>query len=786
VTAATAPAPARESATAAIPLASLLDVGVLAVLTVIGVVGFASSFDTLVYLWAGIGGVVVGAGAALLAHWLRLPAVLTALVALLLFFLLGGAIAVPGSALFRVVPTLDTVEQLSVGAVFGWADLVTLRAPVSLPEYVATIPYLTCWLVMLVGTSLATRWLPQRRRTAGRMLALLVGPLLVYLAGVLLGTDQPVLAAARGIAFAGIALVWLGRRRSRLDGEASGGRSGALGRRVAGVAIVVAGALVLGGVVGALVAPSPQQRFVLREVVQPPFQPLDYASPLSGFRKYTKDEADTTLFTVEGMRDGDRLRLAAMDSYTGVLWNVAGSKVATDGSGSFALVGRHVPEPTFVTPAETSEIRVTVEDYADVWVPEVGYPTSLSFTGPDGADQDEALRVNPATGTTVLTTGLSSGDSYEMTGVVQEQPDPKDLEDVPVASLDRPPMSNVPDVIVSKAQEFAGDATTPVDKLVNIQTALRTQGFLSHGSASDSVRSRAGHGADRMVELLTRAQMVGDQEQYATAFALMADSLGYPARVVMGYAPENVVDGSPTEVHGSDVTAWAEVAFDGVGWVAFDATPEQTDVPQDQDPKPQSEPQPQVRQPPRSDNDRDDLVTKVEADSSDDDDPDAFAIPGWVIALALGILIPLAILLAPVFVLVIVKGRRAARRRGQGPGDRRVAGAWEELVDRMSELGYSAAPGTRRMTAAGLEAETGAPLGGLATLTDEAVFSGREVGDEAVDRAWQEMEGAVGAARERAGRGRRLLSRYRLSALRSWWGRTTSSAVEQAQRRLSA
>ena len=46
-----------------------------------------------------------------------------------------------------------------------------------------------------------------------RLGLLLVGPVVVYGAGVLLGTDEPYFAAVRGVAFAAIALIWLGWRR---------------------------------------------------------------------------------------------------------------------------------------------------------------------------------------------------------------------------------------------------------------------------------------------------------------------------------------------------------------------------------------------------------------------------------------------------------------------------------------------------------------------------------------------------------------------------------------------
>src|SRR5699024_4684989 len=140
-----------------------------------------------------------------------------------------------------------------------------------------------------------------------------------------------------------------------------------------------------------------------------------------------------------------------------------------------------------------------------------------------------------------------------------------------------------------------------------IERQLKVNGFLSHGLASDAVPSRAGHGADRIEELFTRNQMIGDEEQFAAAFALMARSLGYPARVVMGFAPQNVEEGAPVTVTGEDVTAWVEVPFEGVGWISFQPTPDEKEIPQDQNPKPKTEPQPQVRQPPRAEKQAEDL-----------------------------------------------------------------------------------------------------------------------------------------------------------------------------------
>ena len=311
---------------------------------------------------------------------------------------------------------------------------------------------------------------------------------------------------------------------------------------------------------------------------------------------------------------------------------------------------------------------------------------------------------------------------------------------------------------------------------------FKTSGFLSHGLASDSVPSRAGHGADRLIELFTRTQMVGDEEQYAAAMALMARHLGYPARVVMGFAPEIGEDAEEVEVVGDDVTAWVEVPFEGVGWIGFRPTPDQVDVPQEQTPKPKSEPQPQVRQPPRAEQTEDELLTTVEIDDTDDDDRDRpFVLPAWAWVAIAAVGIPAVALLAPMLVVASMKAARRRRRR-RGANDRQAAGAWEELVDRYAELGLDPPTrGSRLQVARAMEqqlaeqglAPSGAPgaaeatpsvlrLSTLAATIDRDVFGGGAVGDTVVTDRWKATDAAVDAVARAAGRLRRLVARYRV------------------------
>ena len=775
---------------------NVVDVIVHTLLALIGIVGLATSFHDLGWLLAGVGGLLVGTGAALAARALRLGALLTVALALVAYLIFGSALAVPGQATAHVIPTLTSIASLGIGAVWGWADLLTLRPPVELPDYVTVVPYLAAWVVGLVGATLATRWLP-RRRTAARAAVLLIGPGLLYLASILLGTDEPYYPGIRGVGFAALALVWLGWRHSTVDRVSvgvDGMQRGTLRRRLTGTAVVVLAAIALGAVSGAALAPTPQNRFVLRDQIVPPFQPLEFASPLAGFRQYSKLDVDKTLFTVTGMKPDELLRLATMDSYDGHLWTVAGSTIASDGSGSFALVGGLFPRPPLLTADGDQTISLTIGAYDDVWIPTVGYPRSLTLAK-QTRDQLAGLRYNATTGSAVLLSGLQKGDTVVESGVLQKTDyDDATLRDVPTARLQLGPADDIPDIVAAKATEFAGSTTSPIEQLRNIEQTLHTQGFLSHGTASDSVASLAGHGADRMEALLSGSVMVGDAEQYASAMALMARSLGYPARVVMGFAPTVTASesaaGSPVKVTGHDVTAWVEVPFQGIGWVPFLPTPTQTDVPQDQVPKPQTQPQPQVRQPPRSQNNENDLVTKVQIDNTDKKSKDAFALPAWAVAAGLGVGIPALLILVPLLVVSALKRRRAARRRSAPRKRDAVAGAWDELLDRVGELGIAtpAVATTRRRVAESVEPQLtprpdGLSVATLARRTDDAVFSGRELDDAEVDAVWAEVLATVDAARAILPRWKRALAGYRLAAATKWARGVAALAAAQRPRR---
>ncbi len=193
-------------------------------------------------------------------------------------------------------------------------------APVPAAEGFLIAPFLLALVAGTLTTSLALR-----ARTAAWALLPAGGFLAIQIA---LGTSEPAVPVIEGVVFAVVSIVWLALRQAWAPsqgavplGDGAGVRAGAM-RRVLMGAGVVAVAVVVGVVTSGFAAPA-APRYVLRDVVIPPFDVRAYPSPLQSFRGYVRDFADEPLFTVSGLPVGARVRLAAMDAYSGTVYNVS-------------------------------------------------------------------------------------------------------------------------------------------------------------------------------------------------------------------------------------------------------------------------------------------------------------------------------------------------------------------------------------------------------------------------------------------------------------------------------
>ncbi len=320
--------------------------------------------------------------------------------AAVLYVLFGAAAAVPSSAVGGVLPSLESVRLLALGVVTSWKQMLTVAVPVGNSGALLVPAYLCALLCATVGCLIVAR--------ARHALVALVAPVAMAAAAASLGTDLAGHPALVGTGLAVVALAWAAwwRRRAGLPGLDV--------RRPIALALVLIPALAGGLLLGpGLMADN--QRLTARATVDPPFDPQTLPSPLSAFRSYVKADRDTVLFSVAGLPEGGRIRLAVMDDYNGLIYGT------TPDTGVFNRVGSRIADVPAGTP---TALDVQVHGYAGVWLPDAGYLSGIEFAGPRAAALTEAFRYDPHSGAGVVTSGLRAGDSYRLDASLPAVPDP--------------------------------------------------------------------------------------------------------------------------------------------------------------------------------------------------------------------------------------------------------------------------------------------------------------------------------------------------------------------------
>ncbi|HXR44165.1 MAG TPA: transglutaminase-like domain-containing protein, partial [Pseudolysinimonas sp.] len=677
----------------------------------------------------------------------------------------GVPLAVPSAAYAGVLPSPDGIVQLLAALALGWKQLLTITLPVG--SYQALL--VPALVMVLAGTvtslsiGLRARW--------GELAV--IPPAAVFLAGIALGPERvpwPVPLSLGLLAVILIWLIWRRRRRrrqaihalSRATPDARGRPLETAGDRVLGLRGIVAGAVILalagaGSVAAAAALPPTGDRQVLRTAIQQPFDPRQYPSPLSGFRGYLRDaKADREQFAISGLPAGSRVRIATLDSYDGIVYAV-GSDTVDSASGTFVRIPSSVDQSA-VTGTRV-DLKVSIDGYSGVWVPTVGDFESIDFGGSQASRLDGSFYYNATSGTAAVLGGVRSGDSYELKAVLPAQPTQSQLAGATPGSAQVPSIGVVPDDLAVTLEGYVQGKDTPGDRLVAAIQGLRTQGYISHGLGGDEPPSRSGHSADRISELFTDPQMIGDAEQYAVAGALMARQLGFPARVVFGFAPQDT--GATTKVIGSDVTAWIEVDTAEYGWVTIDPVPPVRPIPEQapQDPTKVARPESIVPPPPDKTDPNVDQTTPDSSQNEPDATDPTLQIVLQLLATAGWVLLVLAILLAP-FVLVIAAKSRRRRLRERAPSPlQRIRGGWDEFEDAVVDHGYQPPPAATRSEVAGVVGDL--PSRVLAAVADRAVFAPDAVDPRDADRVWDavtELRGTLDAGLTRRKRLLALIS----------------------------
>lgn len=738
----------------------LIDVG--AIVAMLALVGLA--FVPIYghgWLWMSIfGGGVVGLAIAFMGHLRRWNTGYVALAFLVAWFFLGPLLAMPSSALWGFLPTPRTLRGLAIAPVTAWKDMLMFQLPIGETFNLLAVPLMVSMVGSLASGTIALR----SRHPSLAWLPLGVGMLVAWAVGANYSI-QPLLVA---LAAALLVIVWTSyrsaRARSRLLSQQTFVRWPAL---VMSLVILTCASLATLGLSGVM-QPS-KARATLRQVVEPPLDLRNYASPLQGMRANITQQLNSTIVEVAGLPDDAVIRLATLDVYDGMTYNVANSDTLYSGSGEFRRVGRRiVPEHR----GSMAHVTVQVGEFDQVWVPTVGYLTSIDFTSDRKVALTDNFYFNRSSGTGIVPIGLAPGDSYTMTSLVPDRPSDHVIAQLDAAHDEAPRSDEVPDALRELAAAWTTGAATKGEAAIKLQERLR-QGFYSRGQ-SDEVPSAPGHNYDRIERFIAQPDLLtGDEEQYAVTMALMARELGIPARVVYGYqAP----DGGNGSVTGDDVRAWPELKFKTLGWVLFNPTPSHDRTLVDEQTPNPPPPNPRVDNPPPPPKKPEKHPPDTKLEPQEASDPDEGIDIDWsrVGRMTALIGIPIITLIGPPVLIIGLKARRRSQRRKNPTVANRVAGAWSELVDRSRDLGTSPSPsGTRTEQAETMVVafphmlEESDPIG-LAKQADVTVFSPDPVSAERADAYWQATEAADRGMRGSVGWHRRLWARLSTRSFRKY------------------
>ena len=157
---------------------------------------------------------------------------------------------------------------------------------------------------------------------------------------------------------------------------------------------------------------------MVRTALVPPLDVSQFPSPLPGFRRYTEPNTaalyDKVVLRVDGLPTGSLVRFATLDAYDGLVWGAADR--STDGV-PFQQVGSRIAPSGGGTPVDVT-VDVVSGGYAGYWLPTVGAPTRIEFTGPRSDELSSQLWLNTDTDTAVVPARLLGGERYTTSALV--------------------------------------------------------------------------------------------------------------------------------------------------------------------------------------------------------------------------------------------------------------------------------------------------------------------------------------------------------------------------------
>lgn len=262
------------------------------------------------------------------------------------------------------------------------------------------------------------------------------------------------------------------------------------------------------------------------------------------------------------------LRLATLDEFTGIIWT---PDTATD---PVSDIADFPPAPGLAdaVPRAAYDVDIQIEDVSGRWLP-VPYPAT-SVTGIEGD-----WRWEPD-GLSVRSNGSDARGQDYTVSFLDIEPDAAQLT-TDVAPIDKERYLELPSSsmdIQRLAEEVAGAGST-------YERAIALQDYFTGGEFTYSLDTPVddnydGTGIGVIEEFLVTKS--GYCIHFASTMAVMARAVGIPSRMVVGFLPGtrgSTGDRNEFTVTSSELHAWPELYFEGIGWLRFEPTPGRGSLP---------------------------------------------------------------------------------------------------------------------------------------------------------------------------------------------------------------
>lgn len=585
---------------------------------------------------------------------------------------------------------------------------------------------------LVAGVSWGAQALVASRRPATAIIPPVLLLALVLLVG-LAGTSGSVLLSVGVTVSLALVLLTTGSWTGAGDGPTAAVSPAAAAVAWSAMAMVLVGvaSLVAGLLADEVMPTRPASIQVQQQAPQQPPVVLDVDDPLTLAARWQLDpaEAGRSLATLLPPVRAMRLVWLSMDEYRGGDWVVPRSFRGAPGSID--------AEPNLVVLRSVSgSARVEV----GTGLPGPFVPVPQRVVQVLGA---MPVRVGLSSGT-VLSVGSPIGQRFDVRYRVGVATDAQLAAANPAATVGEAAVSlpsALPRSMAALADSVAADSRTgPAatwSRLVTLATRLRGRGF-SAAPASQLPLQGPGRTLADLDDVLVEG--VGFQSQYASIFALTARSWGIPTRLCVGFLP--AIRRAGTVVRGADTSVWAEARLAGIGWVAFQASPQDRDSGR-----------PAVVRPPRPPGSSSTPVPSPTSGSAQTPEATAQG-SGSGAAPSAGVAGQVATTLAEALAVVVLlaawpaalrfRRRRARARLAAGSPQQQVAGAWLWARLSLRGAGLARPPDVSPDRVADpdgtvcddLPADVAVPLRALAQICAPALYAPEVVGQESADLAW--------------------------------------------------